>query len=373
MKRYPPFDPPEYVNWQPDPALVKEFGDRIEADEDRSALIAGLDEDALIGLYAGMVRTRLHDIALKRWVRQGVISKAWLGTGEEAVTVGGVHALERDRDIVAPMIRNAGALLEMGTPLGVAFEGYLATAGSPTEGRDGHFGDMDHGVLQPISHVGDMVPVAVGMALAFQQRGEDRVALTWIGDGATKTTAFHEGVNLAAVKGVPAIIVIQNNQVALGTRVEQHQGGEFRAWPKMYGMHGAFADGNNVLDVWAATKLAADRARSGGGPTLMVVETFRMGGHATHDEAEARRTFDAALFEHWGRRDPIGLYEEYLVGRGIDRSRLEEVEARLTDEMDRAADAAREGRAERLPVPAGERMPGHAWRLTGDPPSAPLR
>jgi TPP-dependent pyruvate/acetoin dehydrogenase alpha subunit len=374
MKRYPPFDPPEYIDWAPDPELVTEYAQRLESDGDRRPLVEALDDDALLDLYAGMVRTRVHDIALKRWVRQGVLSKAWLGTGEEAVTVGCVHGLDRARDVVAPMIRNAGALPEMGVPLEDVFHGVFATARSTTEGRDLHFGDLDRGVLQPISHVGDMVPVIAGVALAFQQRGEDRVALTWVGDGATKTAAFHEGLNLAAVRRVPAIFVLQNNQVALGTRLDQHQAGDFRHWPKMYGVAGLEADGNNVLDVWAATRLAAERARSGGGPTLLVVDTFRMGGHATHDEAEARRTFPAELFERWGRRDPVGLYEEYLVGRGIARDRLEAVEARVTEAVDAAAERVRGEKDGALPSPetaelegfsAGTRQPGLADRVSG--------
>lgn len=370
MKRYPPFDPPEYLEWEPAPELVADYRRRLESDPDRRARIGALDEAFLLRLYAGLVRTRLHDIMLKRWVRQGVLSKAWLGTGEEAVTVGCVHALERGRDVVAPMIRNAGALFEMGMSLEDVFHGVFATRRSSSGGRDLHFGDRDRGILQPVSHVGDMVPVVTGAALAFRQRGEDRVALTWVGDGATKTAAFHEGLNFAAVEAVPAVFVVQNNQVALGTRLDQHQGGAFRDWPKMYGVSGSFADGNNVLDVWAATKQAVDRARAGNGPTLLVVETFRMGGHATHDEAEARRTFPAALFREWGRRDPIGLYEEHLVESGVGRERLEAVEVEVTAEVESAAEAVRAEKDALLPDAAaagpegGEgRQPGVAWRL----------
>jgi TPP-dependent pyruvate/acetoin dehydrogenase alpha subunit len=307
MQRNPAFDPPEYVDWRADGALVAAFRARTRADPARQAIIESLDEAALLTLYEGLVRFRLHDYALKRWVKRGVLSKAWLGTGEEAVTVGNVHALDRARDIVAPMIRNAGACHEMGMPLERIFAGNLGTGDGPNGGMDGHFGDFECGVIQPISHVGDMVPVVTGIALSFRNRDEDRVALTWIGDGATKTGAVHEGLNLAGVLRVPAIFVLQNNQVALGTRVEQHQNGSFAAWPAMYGIPGETVDGNNVLDVYAATRIAAERARAGGGPTLMLAETFRMGGHATHDEAEARATFAAELFESWGRRDPIGL------------------------------------------------------------------
>jgi TPP-dependent pyruvate/acetoin dehydrogenase alpha subunit len=374
MRRYPPYDPPEYVDWTPDPQLIREYADRIRADRERQRVVDALDEAALLDLHAGMVRFRLHDIALKRWVRRGVISKAWLGTGEEAVTVGCVHALDRDCDIVAPMIRNAGACHEMGMSLERMFAGYLGTADGPNGGRDGHFGDLECGVLQPISHVGDMVPVVTGLALAFTQRDEKRVALTWVGDGATKTAAVHEGFNLAGVLRVPVIFVLQNNQVALGTRLDQHQVGGFDAWPAMYGLRGAFADGNNVLDVYAATRLAADHARAGGGATLLVVETFRMGGHATHDEAEARSTFDASLFAAWGRRDPIALYEEHLVQQGIARDRLDAIEQQIASEIDAAAEAVLLDRDERTPAPAGAeyegisagmRQPGLAGRMSG--------
>jgi pyruvate dehydrogenase E1 component alpha subunit len=216
-----------------------------------------------------------------------------------------------------------------------------------------------------------MVPVVTGVALSFLQRGEPRVALTWIGDGATKTAAVHEGLNLAGVLGVPAIYVLQNNQVALGTRLDQHQRGDLRAWPKMYGLHGLHADGNNVLDVYAATRLAADRARNSGGPTLLVAETFRMGGHATHDEAEARRTFAPELFAIWGRRDPIGLYEAWLEEQGM-RARLEAIEAAVSEEVDAAVDTALRSRQEAMPAgelteyppySTGVRQPGLAARL----------
>ena len=372
MKRYPAFDPPEYINWSADPALVDEFDARVRGDSRRAAVLDSLADETFLALYEGMVRNRLHDIALKRWVRGGVISKAWLGTGEEAATIGAVHALDRKRDIVSPMIRNAGACHEMGMTLESMLHGYLGTAESPSRGMDLHIGELQHGVLPPISPVGDTIPVVAGIALSFKQRDESRVVLAWIGDGSTKTAAFHEGINLAAVHRVPAIFVVQNNQVALGTRLEQHGLGPLREWPKMYGVTGLDVDGNNVLDVFAATRIAADLCRAGEGPVMLVVDTFRMGGHATHDEREARETFDAALFAHWGRRDPIGLYEAWLERRGVARGTLDEIEARVTAEVEAAADAARAKRdlmpapasAELAGVSAGVRQPGLAARLT---------
>lgn len=350
MKRYPAFDPPEYVHWEPDPDLVDAFEQTIAADPARDAVVSQLDRDDLLGIYRDLLRTRLHDIGLKRWVRTGVISKAWLGTGEEAVTVGNVRALDPSRDVVSPMIRNAGALHMMGMPLSDMYRGYLATSDSPSAGRDLHIGDLDAGIIQPISHMGTSVTIVAGVALSFKSRGEDRVAMTWVGDGATKCAACHEGINLAAVQHLPAVFVIQNNQVALGTRASAHGRGDLHAWPAMYGIDGLVCDGNNVLDVYAATRIAVDRCRAGEGPGMVVADTFRLGGHATHDEREARETFPAALFDAWGKRDPIGLFEAYLGRHGVETDDLERIEAEVTEEMDRAAEEALESR-DRIPPP----------------------
>jgi TPP-dependent pyruvate/acetoin dehydrogenase alpha subunit len=372
MKRHQAVDPPEYLGWSADKALLAEFTSCTRADAGRRRIIESLDDATRLRLYEGMIRFRMHDQTLKRWVKRGVISKAWLGTGEEAVTIGAVHALERGTDWVAPMIRNQGALHEMGMKLETLFAGYLGSRMSPNGGKDGHIGDISVGVVPPISHVGEMVPVTAGVALAFKRRNEKRVALTWVGDGSSKTGAVHEGLNLAAVLKVPAIFILQNNQVALGTKLEQHQAGDFTKWAESYGLRGACADGNNVLDVYAAVSEAAAHARNGGGATLLIVDTFRMGGHATHDEAEARVTFDGALFEKWGQRDPIGLYEEYLVNNGVARKKLNEIEERVNAEVEAAAEVALNAREGGMPLPesaelagvsAGVRQPGLTARL----------
>jgi TPP-dependent pyruvate/acetoin dehydrogenase alpha subunit len=353
LKRYPAYDPPEYVGWTPDPQLVAAFEETLHSETERWGIVEALDQTALLDLYAGLVRTRLQDVTLKRWVRTGVISKAWLGTGEEAMTVGPVHALDRGRDIVAPMIRNAGACAEMGMPIADNFRTYLGTSDAPSGGRDLHAGSLGHRVLQPISHVGDVVPVVAGIALVSRMRSEGRVILTWIGDGSTKTGTAHEGLNFAAVQRVPAIFVIHNNQVALGTRLGQyHLPQEFGGLPAAYGMAGAAFDGNNVLDAYAAARLAAERCRAGHGPVMLVGTTFRMGGHATHDEREAREILPAEWFAAWGRRDPIGLYEEYLKRLGIPVASLEDVQARVEAEVAQAEDEALRSRETSVPEPA---------------------
>jgi pyruvate dehydrogenase E1 component alpha subunit/2-oxoisovalerate dehydrogenase E1 component alpha subunit len=351
MQRYPMFDPPEYLNWEPVPAIVDEYEDTIRRDLERHDFIAGLDKTQLLAMYAGMLRFRLHDITLRRWVKQGILSKAWLGTGEEAVTIGNVHALDRKTDKVGPMIRNAGACHEMGIPIADMLREYLATADSPSGGKDLHVGSTLHGVIAPASQVGALTPVFAGIALAFKQRGDRAVALTWVGDGATKTTAFHEGMNFAAVLHLPVVYVLQNNQVALGTPFARHQAGPFTAWARAYGVRGFSCDGNNVLDTYAATRQAVELARGGHGPVIVFAETFRMGGHATHDEEEARRTCAPELFEYWGRRDPIGQYEVYLKRQGVPLSELEEVERQTLDEIESAQKQALSSRELNMPQP----------------------
>jgi len=336
MKRYPAYEFPEYVHWNADPEVISEF-QRLTEDPQRSPYINALTEEQMLSLYTQLVKARLHDIQLKRWVKQGVITKAWLGSGEEAVTIGMCAALN-EGDVVGPMIRNAGALIARGVPLEVCFAAYLGTTDTIARGRDLHIGDPARGVIPPISHVGDIVPVMAGCALAFKLRNEPRLALTWTGDGSTATGIFHEGMRVASALKTPFISVIQDNQVALGTRHEVHHQGRFESWGEVYGIPCLSVDGNHVLDCYAAAMIVAQRARSGEGPALIVARTFRMGGHATHDEREARQLFGDQVYQYWGARDPIGCYEAWLMTyRGISRDQLEDIEQQAIQEIDTAA------------------------------------
>lgn len=374
LRRSPAYDPPEYVSWQPSPAVLAEWDATLEASKPRRHLVDALRSAQHLGLFMGLLRTRLADTWLKRWVMQGVISKAWLGTGEEAVTVGCVAALRKGPggDIVGPVIRNAGACREMGLPASAIFKAYLGTRDQRSKGRDFLPGDLRLGVIPPISMLGSSVPVLAGAALALKQRGEDRVALTWVGDGSTRSGDFHEGLGIAAALAVPLVVIVQNNQVALGTRAEVHTRAPLDRLHAAYGVKGYTCDGNHVLDVYAAAMQAVTDCRKGRGPVLLAASTFRMGGHATHDEAEARALLPAALFHYWGERDPLGNYaewlrrsalplEEGLVELGLEpgelpperaernRAVLERVEAVASDEIEGAAEEALAARAQAMP------------------------
>jgi 2-oxoisovalerate dehydrogenase E1 component len=178
-------------------------------------------------------------------------------------------------------------------------------------------------------------------------------------------------MKFAAARRLPLIVIIQNNQVALGTRLDQYNRGSFMDYIGAYGVEGWDFDGNNVLDVYAAVKIAADRARrletADRGPFLLVAETFRMGGHATHDEREARKTFPSELYDYWGKRDPIGLFETYLIegdldletGRRDERAAflqsnanlLRQAEQKVAAEVEAAAEEALESARSRMPTP----------------------
>jgi TPP-dependent pyruvate/acetoin dehydrogenase alpha subunit len=356
MRRYPLYDPPEYVRWQPAAEVMREFREQIRRDPERRRIIADLERQQLLALYRGLLRNRLHDIQLKRWVMQGVMSKAWLGTGEEAATIGCVHALEPG-DVVGPMIRNAGACHEMGIPMADLLRAYLGTGDTILRGRDLHLGDLQRGVVSPISMVASLVPVCAGIALAMKQRGERKVALTWVGDGAVRTGEFHEGASFAAAQRVPLVIVLQNNQVALGTPFSVHSRVPLTEVAGAYGGPCLVAAGNNVLDVFAASTLLVRTCRQQGGPAFLVVETGRMGGHATHDEAEGRRVLPAEHFSEWGRRDPIGMFETYLdealaaAGKGNVGAELTAIEDEVIAEVDAAAAAALASRDHAPPDP----------------------
>ncbi|MGH9335803.1 MAG: thiamine pyrophosphate-dependent dehydrogenase E1 component subunit alpha, partial [Vicinamibacteria bacterium] len=358
MKRYPAFDPPEYRDWTPDPPVMEEFRSRLLSDPGRRSFVAALSSKQHLALFKGLVRNRLHDVALKRWVRQGVLSKAWLGTGEEAVTVGAVHALQKG-DVVGPMIRNAGACHEMGMPLADLFRAYLATADSPGEGRDIHVGDLSKGVVAPISMVGSLVPICAGLALSFKLQKKQNVAVTWAGDGSTRTTAFHEGMMCAKALCLPLLVFVQDNQIALGTPRAAHSAAPMETVATIYAATRYVCDGNNVLDVYAVTALAAELCRLGRGPVVVTARTFRMGGHATHDEGESRAILPQADFDHWGKRDPIGMYETYLAESALDllpsrsnREALERAEAEVEAEIAGAEREALWSRERSKPDPA---------------------
>lgn len=256
---------------------------------------------------------------------QGRIPGAFFtGWGHEAIAVGATYALGPE-DLIAPMHRDLAAYIMRGIPVRRVFAQYLDREGGPTRGRDGnvHMGAPALGILPFISHMAASVPVAAGMALACRQRGEARVVLTFFGDGATSTGAWHEGVNFAAVFRLPLVLVLENNQYAYSTPLDRQTAARsFIDKAPGYGIPGVAVDGNDVLAVYAAARDAVARARDGLGPTLIECRTMRMRGHS---EADRYTYVPRALLEEWAGRDPIARLEQRLRDEGC-----------LTPESDRA-------------------------------------
>src|SRR6478672_6307228 len=249
---------------------------------------AGLSREQLLELYYWMRLTRTLEERLVALYRQTkVVGGLFRSLGQEADAVGSAFALDKQAgDILSPLIRNLGSMLVRGaTPLEVLKQ-YMAKGDSPTRGRELniHFGGPERGFIGQISHLGDMVPVMAGVTLSFRMRGEDRVGLVYIGDGATSTGAFHEGINFAAVQRCPLVVIIENNGYAYSTPTsKQTAAAQFVDKAIGYGCLGAQADGNDVLAVYGVTRRAVDRARAGDGVTLIELMTYRRKGHAEHD------------------------------------------------------------------------------------------
>jgi TPP-dependent pyruvate/acetoin dehydrogenase alpha subunit len=300
-----------------------------------------LDRSQLHELYYWMQLNRLLEERLISLYRTGqVVGGLYLSRGQEAISVGTAYALGKD-DFLAPMIRNLGSLLVRGVKPEDLLTQYMARQTSPTHGRDGnlHFGDLRKGLVAPISMLGALIPVSTGIALAAKVQKKKVVALTFIGDGGTSTTDFHEGLNLAAVQKVPLVLIIEHNGWAYSTPTRHQTGNtDFMSRAKAYGVAGMRVDGNDVVAVYEITRQALDCARNGAGPVLVVAETMRMRGHAEHDDAWY---VPKEEIEYWKARDPIVRFEEYLVQSNFmsDQERAI-ILKRIASEVDRASEFA---------------------------------
>ena len=292
-------------------------------------------------LYYWMRLTRSLEERLVNLYRQTkVVGGLFRSLGQEADAVGSAYAL-RQGDILSPLIRNLGSMLVKGaTPLEILKQ-YMAKGDSPTRGRELniHFGDTERGFIGQISPLGDMVPVMAGVTLTFKMRGEHRVGLVYVGEGATSTGAFHEGINFAAVQRCPLVVIIENNGYAYSTPTEkQSLAKRFVDKAIGYGIPGEQADGNDVIATYEATKRAVDRARRGEGTSIVELMTFRRKGHAEHDN---QSYVPAGQIEQWAaQNDPIDRYIARLGLEGVTADELGAVDARIQREIDAATDLA---------------------------------
>jgi pyruvate dehydrogenase E1 component alpha subunit len=264
------------------------------------------------------------------------------GRGQEATAVGFALAMG-ERDVACPLIRDMAVHLVRGVSPEQVVRHYLGKAGAPMEGRDGniHLGSFSRGTIPMVSHLPEMLPVGLGVALGRVWRGESAAAVAFCGDGAANGGIWHEALNLAAIWQAPLVVVVERNGWAYMTpsasmlaveRVTDRAPG--------YGMPALSVDGNDVTKVYDVAVAALEHARSGAGPVLVEAFTYRMHGHGAHD---AQRYVPEQELRDWAERDPLAIWErrarreagwtdsdQQQLQQAVDQEISEAVEAALT-------------------------------------------
>lgn len=308
-----------------------------------------LGRDGQWEIYRLMVLNRRVEERLANLYRRGkIVGGAYSSRGQEGVSVGSAYALEPG-DVIGPLIRNLGAQLARGVEPKNVFALHMGKSVVINRGKDNlPPTDLAKGILGPIAMLGALLSVVAGYVLAARMQGKKTVGLTWIGDGGTSTGEFHEGLNFAAVQNLPVVVVVEHNGYAYSTpTAKQMRIKDIALRAAGYGIPGETVDGNDALAVYEATRRAVTRARAGGGPTLIEVKTFRMKGHAEHDDASY---VPRELVEEWRGRDPIARFERHLLVSGFaaepDFEALgQSIEAQLDADVEHATSA---------PLPAAE-------------------
>ena len=311
-----------------------------------------LDEAKQRELLRWLLLTRRLEERLVNLYRQGkVVGGLYRSLGQEGTAVGSAYALGPD-DFVGPLIRSLGAMLVRGVTPEEMFLQYMARADGPTGGKDAnnHFGNVQgRGIVATTSVLGSLVAVMGGVALGAKLQGKDWVALTWIGDGGMSTGECNEALNFAAVQKLPFILVGENNGYAYSTPTREQMAIEsLTTRAAGFGVPAESVDGNDVLAVYEATRRAVERARAGGGPTFIESLTFRMKGHAEHDD---QRYVPKELLEKWAAKDPLERYRATLLARGVmDGDAIEAMDRQVKEEISRGLEVA-----ENSPMPPPER------------------
>ncbi len=292
---------------------------------------AQLIQDA--GYWLHLIRA--VEAAGRRLYLQGRLPGSFYdGFGQEATSVGAALAMG-PADVACPLIRDMGAHLVRGITVTEMMLHYLGKKGGPMEGRDGniHLGDFKRGTIPMISHLPEMLPVGMGVALARARRGQSAAAVGFCGDGASAGGVFHETLNLAAIWNAPLVVIVERNGFAYMTPESKYLTvPAIAARAQSYGIRSWTADGNDVFEMHAVVSEALDHARSGEGPALIEAFTYRMHGHGAHDD---QRYVPAEDLDVWRQRDPLARWRqdaEQLIGWDADDQ--ETLESRVEAEVE---------------------------------------
>ena len=304
--------------------------------------MAALTTEQKLEIFYWMVLTRTFDEGMVSLWKQGRgLGGTFSERGHEAVSVGSAYALAPE-DIIAPMHRDIGAYFLRGLTPRRVFGNLLGKATGVTGGRDANIhgmGDLSLGIVGYISHIPMSMPIALGVAMSLKLRNEARVAMTYVGDGGSTAGLWHESLNMAGLYQAPYVLIVENNQYAYSTHVSQQMPIENIADRAAgYNIPSEIVDGNDVEAVYQATCVAVERARQGGGPSLIEAKTMRMMGHAIHDGAEY---VPRELLAEWEKKDPVARYQDKLLAEEVtDEDELNEIRQRAAVEIEDAIEFA---------------------------------
>ena len=291
------------------------------------------DVGELARIYEALVKPRMIEEKMLKLLRQGQVSKWFSGIGQEAIAVGATLALEQD-EYIMPLHRNLGVFTTRGIPFKKLLHQWQGNIGGFTKGRDRsfHFGTNEYHIAGMISHLGAMLSVADGVALANALDNTGKVTLAFSGDGGTSEGEFHEAVNLAAVWDLPVIFLVENNGYGLSTpSSDQFRCVNIADKGVGYGIASKTIDGNNILEVYTEISQIASDLRKNPRPFLLECKTFRMRGH---EEASGTKYVPQELMDEWAKKDPISNLETYLlVNKLVSAAEIVKIKDAINEEI----------------------------------------
>lgn len=297
-------------------------------------------DELLIDLYKSILFPRMIEEKMLILLRQGKVSKWFSGIGQEAVSVGVTKALKED-EYILPLHRNLGVFTSRNIPFTKLLAQWQGKVDGFSKGRERsfHFGTNEYHIVGMISHLGAMLGVADGIALADKIDRKEQVTVVFSGEGGTSEGDFHESLNLAAVWDLPVIFVVENNGYGLSTpTADQFRCKQVADKGIGYGIESLTIDGNNILEVYHTVKKLAEDLRKNPRPVLLECMTFRMRGH---EEASGTKYVPDNLFELWGQKDPLMNFEQYLLKKGVlDDSSIEQYRQEYKTLIDRSVEEA---------------------------------
>jgi len=341
----------------------------------------GLSGDDLVGMYRTILTARVLDQKIWALNRMGKAAFVVSGQGHEGAQVGSAWALRAGHDIVLPYYRDTGVMLTLGMTVEQILLAVLAKADDPNSGArqmPNHWGWPEGNVITGSSPIATQLPHAAGLAYAAKLRHEDRVTVSYFGEGATSKGDFHEALNFAGIHQLPMVFVCENNGYAISVPMSSESAVDDVAdRAHAYGFGGVIVDGNDPLDVFGAVHSAVRHARRGDGPTLVECKTYRYLAHTSDDDDRTYRTPQEV--EAWRKKDPLRRITQYLIEqRLLSEADEERIEAEVKAEVDTAAKAAEAADAP-APTTAYTKVFAHPLRPlrgapagVGDPTGSPV-